>query len=153
MRKLLSVFLVCFLLVTALPLEIFSDTIENKKVDMIYFEDGSYIIIELTQSNSRTSFAKAGEKKYTYYDNQNNAVWTAVLSGMFTYNGTTSTCKSSYCNVNILNNNWHEYSKNVSISGATTTCDLTMHYKLLGIKLDEKNVRITLTCDKDGNLS
>lgn len=153
MKKLFSSLLVLIILSTALPFQIHSAEINDSIDEIIYLDDGSYITIELNVVQSRTSFATTGEKKYTYYNSQDVADWSATLSGLFTYNGTTATCKTSTRNVTIINDGWHEDSKVTSKSGASAIADLTMLYKVLGITLNNETIRMTLTCDKDGNLS
>ena len=49
---------------------------------------------------------------------------------------------------------WYEYSNSTTRSGATATTELTMGLKgIFGITVKKYSYTITLTCDKNGNLS
>ncbi len=147
----------CLILVLAISFSLFSTSAyaveEAESVDVITFEDGSYLTITVEEYSTRATNTKNGYKRYTFYDGSNNMEWQAILNASFTYNGTSSYCTSASCTVNIYENAWYEYSKSTTRSGNTATTELTMGQKFLGITIAKHNYTITLTCDKDGKLS
>lgn len=147
--RILSLALVFLLLFTAIPA--YAGTTEQNHV--IYFEDGSYVEISITQLETRATNTKNGYKTYTFYDASDNIEWKAKLSATFTYTGSTSTCTSANCTVTIYESKWYEISNSTTRSGATATTHLTMGKRFLGITTSKPEYTITLTCDKNGNLS
>lgn len=121
--------------------------------NIIYLEDGSYIVVEITSADTRASSTKSGNKAYTCHASDGEEMWKATLIGSFTYNGTTSTCNSCYLRLDIYDTNWYEVSRDYRVSGNTAYGDLTMARKILGITYKEETYNFTLTCDKNGNLS
>lgn len=150
MKRFFSLIAVFVIIVTTLPVN--SSATETND-GMILFNDGSYIIIEIFNMDSRTVSTKTASKQYTYYSNSGDEEWKAVLTGTFTYDGTTSTCTASSCSISITNTNWYEVSKTVSKSGNTATVDLTMGRKFWGITISKRDLNLLLTCDGSGNLS
>lgn len=120
---------------------------------MICFEDGSYIEIELYSIDGRATSYKTGGKTYTYYNDKDEVEWKATILGSYTFNGTTSTCTDCSIRIDIINTNWYEISQETSYSGNTAYATLTMGRKLLGVKVGERTIDLTLSCDKNGNLS
>lgn len=145
-------FLVVILLVVSCFAFTVSATAESSG-EIVRFADGSYLVIELYPTVSRSTSAKTGNKQYTYYTGNGEEAWRAVLTGTFSYDGSTSVCTASSCAVTIVKGAWYEISKTVSKSGSTATADLTMGNKLLGITIDKREISLTLTCDANGNLS
>ena len=145
---------VCFLLLFAmlLPTNVFA---AEAAVDtqIIYLEDGSYITIEITTAKTRATSTTTGRKTYTYNGNDGVELWRVILSGSFTYNGTTSACANANCSVSITDDAWYVISKTSGKSGSSATADVTMGRKLLGITVNKETINITLTCDANGNLS
>ena len=151
-RKLVSLLLVLALLFASTTLS--ASAVEStKKGNIIRFSDGSYIEVVVEESNARAASTKTGYKLYRYRDASDNIEWEADLTATFTYNGTTSTCTSANCTVTIYESRWYEISNTTTRSGNTATTQLTMGEKFLGITISKPQYTITLTCDKDGNLS
>ena len=121
--------------------------------NIINFSDGSYITIETASLDMRATSTKTGKRIYTYRNSDGDEQWKAVLTGTYTYTGSTSSCISSTCDVTITNTNWYIIFKTTGKSGNTATANLTMGRKLLGIKVDEELLNMKLTCDANGNLS
>lgn len=152
MRKIISVLVVLTLVFACLPTN--SCAAEaNENQNIIAFEDGSYIEIVVEETISRATNTKSGHKTYTYYDSTDTIEWQAKLSASFTYTGTTSSCTSASCTVTVYDSRWYEISNTTTRSGNAATTALTMGRKLLGITISKPEYTITLTCDKDGNLS
>lgn len=151
MRKQIISLLLAFLLVfSSIPINVTAAQTNSNRID---FEDGCYVIVTIEDISTRATNTRSGNKYLTYYDGSDNVEWEAKLSASFTYDGTSSTCTSASCTVTIYENAWYEYSKSTSRSGNTATTQLTMGQKFLGITIAKREYTITLTCDKDGNLS
>lgn len=121
--------------------------------EVIWLESGDSLTITISESTSRATGTKTGYAEYLYTGSDGVAKWKAVLSGNFTYTGATSTCTASSCNVTIYDNSWYTVSKTVGKSGNTATATVTMGLKVLGVTVSKPTYNLTLTCDKDGNLS
>ena len=151
-NRVFSLFLVLFLACS--PLSVSAAEVTAETGNVITFEDGSYITITIEESASRASYVKTGSKTYTYRAANGELEWEAVLNCSFLYDGTTSSCTSGICQVTIYNTKWVEVSNSTTRSGDTATTELTMGLKgFLGIFTTNYDYTITLTCDKNGNLS
>lgn len=152
MRKFFSILLIFAIILMIIPVNVqATDTVENPSI--IVFEDGSHIEITVEVISGRAINSINGYKTYSYYDASNNLEWQAKLSATFIYTGTTSTCTSASCSVSIYENAWYESSNSTTRSGNTATTELVMGQRLLGVTIAKREYTITLTCDKDGNLS
>lgn len=150
MKRILSCILVSVLLLCMIP--VCGNAMENQ-METIYFEDGSYMTVEVITKSTRASGSVSGSKPYTYYDSNGSAQWKATLSGSFTYNGSSATCTSSSVDVTIYNSSWYESSKSASKSGNTASASVTMGKKMAGVTVMTKTASLSLSCDKNGNLS
>lgn len=151
MKRFMSIVILAALLVTILPFN--GNATETDNDNIVYFEDGSYLKIDINASQFRASGTKTGRKTVEYYSSDDELVWKAVLSGTFTYTGAAATCTASSCDVSIYNTAWYVVSKTTGKTGGTATAEITMGRKLLGITVDRVPVSISLTCDANGNLS
>lgn len=150
MKRVFSFILASVLLLCMIPVR--GNAMENQ-MEIIYFEDGSYMTVEIITKGTRASGSVSGSKPYTYYDSDGVAQWKATLTGSFTYNGSSATCTSSSVDVTIYNSTWYVSSKSAGKSGNTATASVTMGKKMLGVTVTTKSASISLTCDKNGNLS
>ena len=153
MKRLISVLCVLSAFLTLCPFHALASDDSHSDENIILFNDGSYIVVELSENLVRATNTKTQTKTSKYYNSNDVLQWTVVLTGTFTYNGTTSSCTASNCSITISNDNWYTISKASGKSGNTATADVTMGYKLLGITTTKKTLNMTLTCDKDGNFS
>ena len=151
MKRILSIFL---MIMTLIPIITFAVSAEGCDGNVIYLEDGSYIVVTVEiESASRSSGTKSGRATYNYYDSNGARGWTAVLNGTFTYTGSSATCTASNCNITIYDSAWYTVSKSASKSGNSATAAVTMGKKLLGVTVTRVPVDLILTCDANGNLS
>lgn len=135
--------------------------ITNIKVDGVWkqvrvvkaFEDGSRLYEEKPAVIQTVRGGVTSQKAYHHINSSGNRLWSATVVGSFTYNGSTSSCTSASCSTTIYNGNWSEQSCSAYPSGNTATGNVTMIRKVLFIVLETVPVTITLTCDKNGNLS
>ena len=126
-----------------------------------YLDDGSYYVTVIEDcpdvgdpvntAGSRSTVTKS--KSTTYYNSSNTAQWKFTLKGTITYDGSTSQCTGASSSVTIYNTAWSVYSKTASHSGNQATGNVTMQRKVLGIVVETKTRSLTLTCDKNGNVS
>lgn len=151
MKKLISITLVLISFLIICPSVSAQDKIVGS--DIIYLEDGGYILIEVTDEYSITRATVTKNKNYTRYNGDSEAQWKITLTGSFTYNGTTSNCSSCSCTVTIYDDIWYTSSKTAWASGNTAYATVEMGRKLLGVTVKRETVDLTLTCDKNGNFS
>lgn len=149
-KRILSTILTVLMLVALFPLDVSAAQVEN---NTIFLENGDHIKITTEYILVRATNTRIGNKYLTYYDSDDNVEWEAKLNASFTYDGTSSACTSASCTVTIYDSKWYEISNTTTRSGNTATTQLTMGRKFLGITVSKPEYTITLTCDKDGNLS
>lgn len=151
--KLHRILLSIVLIIALLPVHAFAAAENDHTEDIIYYDDGSYILIETNFTNARVGFTRNANLVYSYYNSSNVKKWEATLFATFIYDGTTSTCASSSVQVNILDSAWYIVSKEEIKDGNTARGELTMGYKFLGITTTKKTIDMNITCDANGNLS
>lgn len=152
MKKRLFSCLLVLLLAFAFPINAVAASIPSAQ-EVIYFEDGSYITVTLSEVQTRASGTKSGNKTYRYYNSNDVELWRAVLTGTFTYTGSSATCTASSCNVTISNTAWYVVSKTASKSGNTAKASIVMGRKLLGVTIEKKSAELSLSCSANGTLS
>lgn len=150
MKRIFSFILVVSILICVTPVQ---TKASEKKLDTIYFEDGSYMTVEVITKGMRASGSVSGSKPYTYYGKNGTAQWKATLSGSFTYTGSSATCTSSSVDVTVYDSSWYTISKSSSKSGSKATASVTMGEKLAGVTVTKVPISLAMTCDKNGNLS
>lgn len=148
--RILSLVVTMVLLIGLFPIRAFGTT---QDVNTIYYDDGSYLKISTEDITPRATNTRVASRLYQYFDSSDNLEWEAELNCTFTYNGTTSSCTSASCTVTVYDSKWYEYSNSTTRSGNAATTELVMGQKFLGITIAKREYTITLTCDKDGNLS
>ena len=151
-RKFVLLILSLVLLLNCLAVGTIAASVETG-TDIIEFDDGSYLEVIVKKSLGRATDSVTGYKIYRYRDASDNIEWEAELTATYTYNGTTSTCTGANCSVTISDSKWYVVSNSTTRSANTATTLLTMGKKFLGITVGKPEYTITLTCDKDGNLS
>lgn len=149
-KRIVGALLVCLLLVCLLPIQAFA-----QQREIIRHEDGSYTVVTVSREATAaraTNYAR-GNRVYDYYSDTNVLQWKAVLNATFTYNGSSATCTSvNSLNVTIYDSSWSVGSKSTSRSGNTAYGYLTMERRIAG-GTQGVPVTLTLTCDRNGNLS
>lgn len=150
MKRVLPIFLVLTIAIFVFPM--YANAAE-KENNVVYFDDGSYMTAEAITNRMRASGSVTGNKIKTYYDSEGNAKWKAVLTGSFTYTGSSATCTSASIDVTIYDSNWYVVSKSASKSGNTASASVTMGKKVAGVTVSKVSANLTLSCDANGNLS
>lgn len=149
MKRLISLLMLVVMIAGIMPIAV---SAEEKGVDVIHFEDGSYMTVEVISGRTRASQSTTGSKKYTYYNSDGISKWNAVLTGSFSYNGSSATCSSSSVDVTIFDSDWYVISKYASKSGNTATASVTVGRRYDGSTI-KVPVSLSLKCDANGNLS
>lgn len=150
MKRILCLALAAILMFCTVP--VFADAAENP-ITYVYLDDGSYFTVQVVSSGARASGSVTGSKRYTHYDSDGNSNWRVTLTGSFTYTGSNATCTSSSVGVSIDDPSWYTISKSAGKSGNTATASVTMGEKQGGVTVTKVPVDLSLSCDKDGNLS
>ena len=145
--------LVVSLLLLITSFVVTASAVEENEFCVWIFDDGSYITESFTVMGYRATGSISGSKTRNYYDGNGALDWQVVLTGSFTYTGTSATCTSSTCNVTIYDSAWYTVSKSSGKSGNTATASATIGEKLLGVTVRQIPVSLSISCDKNGNLS
>ena len=151
MKRIIVLTLVLSLLCVAMPVCVSAQTVTSES--RIDFEDGSYMITTIEESTSLSRTTKNHNKIQRYYNANNVLQWRIVLVATFTYDGTTVSCIAAGCNADVYTNNWTVISESDYISGNTAYGYATLANTLLGVTVSERSYTLTLTCDKNGNVS
>lgn len=125
----------------------------DKEAEILALADGGYIAITREEYIALAANTKSGSATYTRNSNSGSTLWIATLTGTFTYNGVTSTCTDADLVISISDNSYYTVSQSVNKSGNTATASFTIGYKVLGVTYKTESYTITLSCDKNGNLS
>lgn len=153
MKRFFCAVLTLLMLACLLPRQTLAAEISATGESTVYFKDGSYMVTTIEEISTRASGTKTQSKARTYYGSDDEIKWKILLTGTFTYNGTSSTCTSSTCNVDVYASNWYVVSKSAEKSGNEASCTVTMGQTFLGITISKPVHTLTITCDKDGNLT
>jgi len=150
-KKIAATVLACLMVMCLLPLK--AGAAESVE-EVTRYEDGSYTVTTVEKSAvTRASGTTSGRNIKNHYSSDNVLQWRAVLDASFSYNGSSATCTSvNSFNVTIYNSDWSVGSKSTSRSGNTAYGYLTMNRKIVG-GTQGVPVTVTLSCDKNGNLS
>ena len=79
MKRFLCLGMLIVLFITMIPINAFAAQESVNNDEVIYFDDGSYVAISLSDTGSRATASKSGSKTYTYYSSSGVAQWKAVL--------------------------------------------------------------------------
>lgn len=122
-------------------------TIINQTVE--YFADGSYYIETVHKSAIQPlSDSTSGTKTATYYTASGKAVFSVLVTGTFTYDGSSAKATDALGALTTHVSSATSNEVDDYVSGASAYATGSVNYEGLTLR---KTVR--LTCDKDGNLS
>lgn len=145
--------MICYILMIVLLVGVMPIGASASEIKTIYFEDGCYAIIELSTNETRASGSKSGSKTYNYYDSSDVKLWKAVLTGSFTYTGSSASCTAADLDITIYNSAWSTQYGYASKDWNKAVGSGMMLKKTLGVTVLRESVSLTLTCDSNGNLS
>ena len=120
--------------------------------EVIHFENGDFATIETIVYDDASLYAverssRSSSKVYTYNNRLGNTLWTFTLRATFSYNGTTSSVSSCSTSSSIKDNTWSCDDHYAEESGNTA-----YGYGSFSSSVDSKDVTLSLTCDKNGNI-
>ena len=111
----LFLLLSCFCVAPAFAVDLPETTTE-----VIRYEDGSYLTIELAVYDSivaRVTGTVSGRKVTSYRNSDNELLWDFTVHGTFKYDGTTATATDASYSYNIYNSAWKLKSAEAYCSG------------------------------------
>jgi hypothetical protein len=142
----------CFVLSVLLILSITIPASANdSSSETEFFFDGSYIVTTLSVPNSRSSSKYT--KTTTYYNSDNEKMWSYSVTATFNYDGSKVSCSSVTDSYAIANSAWTCSSHSTSSSEGTASGTITMKQRVLGITIQTITRTVSITCDKNGNVS
>lgn len=122
--------------------------VDDSNTYTIFYEDGSYAIVSMNVNPSARSNA-AKDKAYTYYNPQGQRCFTYTIYGTFTYDGVTSRADSCKGGSVIHRQGWDLGTHSEYVSGNTAYGRATF----TGPNGESRTASLTLTCDKNGNVT
>lgn len=115
--------------------------------------DGSAFTQETTYT-VQPNGAKIGQTTYEFRRSDGAPLWQITVTATFTYNASGGRCVYVYTpSVVVYDSDWCVVSRSAARDGDTATGNITMGRKLLSGSISELPVTLTLSCDKNGNLS
>lgn len=151
MKRIVSVLLVVLLFSSCVGMASAAKTLDAD-IDVVYFEDGSYLTTELIIDNvvaTRASYSISGHKNANYANASGELQWTFTVYGTFTYDGTTATATQASYGYQIYNDGWTLKSATAYCSGNQAIAEGTFK----GGFLLNRSTTVTLTCSPSGVLS
>ena len=133
-----------------------NELVESEDTELLtgetfYYEDGSYITVELVEENKKPNGTRQATKIVTCYRND-DILWTAALSASFTYSTYMSAGTAANCQVDIQNNKYTLQDKAVSMVGNTAIATFTIFHEILGITVSATTQVLTLSCEINGTI-
>jgi hypothetical protein len=124
-------------------------------VTIEYLSDGSYFITTTTTNSSSNengiqplSSTKTGGKDVSYYSAADIKVFTYRVVGTFEYDGNTATCTKASSGLIYIHSDCQSTTYSAYASGNKAIGNISTYYH--GVHITKT---VTLTCDKNGNLS
>ena len=117
-----------------------------------YLDDGSYFETVITSSSTRSTIRNAS-KTTTYKNADGEALWDVKVTANFEFNGSTSKCTSAVASANSYNKVWKILDKRSNRNGNSGSATALAGSYLGGVFVGSMSKTVTLTCDKNGNLS
>ena len=126
-----------------------------------YLSDGSYYETTITtkdiqyHSLGRTaSSSRSGKKTTTYKSSSVAKLWSVTVTGNFSYvKGKSSKCTSSSVSATSYSGSWKISNRASSKAGNTATASATGSKYSGSTLIGSHSLKVTLTCDVNGNLS
>lgn len=154
MKKMISLLLaLCLVFSAILPAQAAELHMSEEDIAVVALADGGSLTIIKVEYSTLASNTITGSTSYIRRGSSGQTLWTATLSGSFTYNGSSATCTASSLSFSMSDSHYYVVSSTPSKNGNTAVGDFTIGYKILGVTYSTESYTITLSCDKDGNLS
>ncbi|MGM9593914.1 MAG: hypothetical protein ACI3U8_06125 [Candidatus Onthomonas sp.] len=143
---LLCLLLLCSLFAPAAALDTGADqAVSTQTIDL---GDGWTVTEELIINDQARTASRAATKKQSFSKN-GEAIADIAITGVFRYDGSTVSVSSKVVSQKDTYNGWSFSQSSFTSSGGT----ITLTGKLTKPLNASGNVNITLTCDKNGNIS
>lgn len=119
----------------------------------VHHPDGCWeeIVLQFEPCGNRSIIT--GHITEKYYSSNNELLWSVKLTGSFTYNGVVSNCTNAYTTINFYQSGWSVISENTTHNANVAATTVELGKNVLGIVYPMRTVNLSITCDKDGNLS
>lgn len=152
--KKISAILLTLTICFTVPFSAFAqDTIVTDE-SIQYFEDGSYLVTEETESITPfSSGTKSKAKTVTFYENDDDKQWSVTLHTTFKYTGTSVSCTNAYTSYSIYDNAWKVTQADASKAGSIVTGTFVVKKYWLGIITKTIPLQIITSCDRNGNIT
>lgn len=125
-----------------------------------YFSDGSMLTVsgavesDISVISSSTGTRKNATKYVEFTNSKGEVEWRYDLTATFEYvAGQYANCIDAKYNETIYKTSWHFSDGSATKSGNTATGEGTFKYKVLFLTTNTQNVYLTISCDKNGNIS
>ena len=155
MKKVVSYMVVLTLIMSSISLNVYAANYDHSIIseqETIYCEDGSYIVSEIreynTKQSTRSVSTKNGSKTNTMYSASGKKLFSLTVHGTFTYNGSSAKATNASYSYTLDSSDYSFENGSAHCSGATAAATGT--FKAL---LQSKTISTSLTCSKDGKLS
>ena len=157
-KRISSLILGCVLLLSMNVNVMAVDKIEVRDKNIIatdyeYLSDGSFYETITYVNNEMTRGSRTSSKITTFYNGDKKAMWYVKVTATFTYNGSTSKCTSATADAESYVNTWRIDRKSASRGGNSATATATAQRLVAGTVVETVTKSVTLSCDKNGNLS
>ena len=153
MKKFISVFLLTAILFSLITCNV-SAANEDVNETILFLENGFYAVVTMEENTFlRATNTKSGSKTIDIYNNDNEKVFDATITGTFTYTGSSATCTKASISYNVYADNWKMKEATASKSGNKAIGDVTAKRYLLGIPVETVEQTFYLTCSATGTLS
>ena len=130
---------------------------ETTSDEIIYFEDGSYIVVTIEEEEiplTRSTIEVGHTKSHTYYNASNVRQWKFSVTGKFTVNvGVSATATSAVTSLTYYADDWQYSNRTAYTSGNKAIGEITMKRYSNGSVVQTVNDKVTITCDVNGNCS
>lgn len=132
---------------------------QETTTEIEYLSDGSYCLTEIHEDSVpslelfATNRTRTASKTTKYYSSSGNTLWYVKITATFTYNGTTSSCTSAFATADSYSSVWKISRKSASKSGNKATAAATATQYANSKPVSSHTRTVTLTCNKNGNLS
>lgn len=149
MKKIISTALTFLMCLSAITIAAFATHPITQVYEVTRYQDGTYAEITTTVYGTlvRTS-SQCAEKAYVYKTAGGTKLFTYTLKACFSYDGSSSSCTSASASANIHKDGWNVISHDEHYSG-----NIAYGNASFSAPSESKNVSLTLTCDKNGNIS
>lgn len=108
---------------------------------------------EVFQKIFATQSTVTKTKYCNYFDSNGKLLWSVSLKATFTYNHRKAVCVSSEITYEIRDSDWKMLSYTSNEDSNTATGEFSIRQYKLGVPLKLIEKTLTLTCDKNGNVT